>query len=233
MLSNRIPFAVTVILALAASVVTAQSYDPSTAFSPSDNPNGVWSYGYSLTLGSPMMLHSDRLNVSGVDVWRTDIAWGDPLVMHNGTSNTVDLFTAVRMAPGELGMHPGPNGEIAVLRFSPPEPGQYEVQGSFFGLDTWGTSTDVHILANGLSIFDGTVTGFGPGTGPSFSTTAALGPGSYLDFAVGYGPNNTFWDDSTGLSAQITMVPEPSITLLGLSGGLFLWALVFRKRTRS
>ncbi len=82
---------------------------------------------------------------------------------------------------------------------------------------------------DGSSIFDGTVTGYGSGAGPSFSTTAALGTGGYLDFAVGYGANQTFWDDSTGLSAQITMVPEPSIIMLALMGGFALWRWIYRE----
>ena len=38
--------------------------------------------------------------------------------------------------PGEIGLHPGPNGETSVLRFTAPLDGAYAITGSFFGLRT-------------------------------------------------------------------------------------------------
>ena len=90
--------------------------------------------------------------------------------------------------------------------------------GAFSGIDLGGTTTDVHILLNGVSIFDGNVNGFGPNTGPSFSLTRALSVDDTLDFAVGFGANGDFFRDATALAAHIapTAVPEPaSFILLG------------------
>jgi hypothetical protein len=66
------------------------------------------------------------------------------------------------------------------------------------------------------------VSGFGPGSGPSFATSLAVLQGDTIDFAVGIGSNGTYISDTTGLAATITIaaVPEPTgITLLGL--GIF------------
>jgi uncharacterized repeat protein (TIGR03803 family) len=55
---------------------------------------------------------------------------------------------------------------------------------------------------------DGEVTGFGPGTGPSFDIRVTLNTGDHLDFAVGIGTDGTSGNDSTGLSVQIVpLVP--------------------------
>jgi hypothetical protein len=55
------------------------------------------------------------------------------------------------------------------------------------------------------------VSGFGPGSGPSFYTIPTLLEGDYLDFAVGYGPNANFLYDMTGLSAWVSEVCWPII----------------------
>ncbi len=211
-------------LSFVVSACGGQLYDPAADFSALNNPNGVWSYGYSLTLGGPLIPYSDALNVSGVDIWRTNISLGDPLIMHNPTTNTVTIFSTVTLGPGQLGLHPGPNDQFSVLRFAAPLSGLYQVSAMFYGQDTQGTSTDVHIIADGLYVLDGAVSGFGPGTGPSFNGIVILNAGSYLDIAVGYGSDNTFFADSTGLFLQVSVVPEPSSSLLVFLGGLFFLA---------
>jgi hypothetical protein len=177
-------------------------------FSATNNPNGVWSYGYSMTLGSPLVLHADRLKEKGVDIWRTDIAAGTPLLSHNPATTNASVFNTVLIEPGAVVMHPGPHGEFSVLRFTAPAEGQYAISGSFFGSDAHGTTTDVHVLANGLTVLDGTVEGFGPVTGPSFDTTVTLGARGHLDFAVGFGANSNFLFDSTGLSVHIIRLSQ-------------------------
>jgi hypothetical protein len=67
----------------------ASTYDPAAEFSPTANPNGVWSYGYSTSLGSAMTLFPEHLNMDGIDFWRTNIATSDPTVFHNGTARSL------------------------------------------------------------------------------------------------------------------------------------------------
>jgi hypothetical protein len=72
-----------------------------------------------------------------------------------------------------------------VIRFTAPDAGTFVLATSFTGIDFAGpTTTDVHVLLNGSSIFDGNVDGFGPGSGPSFTTTLTLHAGDTVDFAV-------------------------------------------------
>jgi hypothetical protein len=103
-----------------------------------------------------------------------------------------------------------------VVRFAAPAAGSYAVNAAFFGLDFAGpTTTDVNILVAGISIFDGIVNGFGPGTGPIFATNLNLNAGDTIDFAVGVGPNGNYANDLTGLAATVSALSSnpPALTI--------------------
>lgn len=150
-----------------------------------------------------------------------------PWVVRNSTVAPINWAGTTVFAPGALSLHPGPQGEVEVLRFTAPSAGQYLINGAFFGQDYVGpTTTDVHILLNGTSIFDGVVSDYD--VSHPFSTTVTLAAGSHLDFAVGVGSNQSYLYDSTGLSATITSVPEPTtLALAGATAGLLC---LFRSR---
>ena len=185
----------------------ARIYDVAADFSTNNNPNGVWSYGYTTTLGSPVTLHNERGNLAGLDYWRTDIWLGVPGVYFNPANSTVTNNTLV-LGPRQLSFHPGPNGEFCLIRFTAPTNGEYQISGAFSGVDTHGTTTDVHILVNGV-IFNGLVNGFGSDRGLPFDLTAHLNTGERVDFAVGWGTNHEFSFDSTGLRVQINGPTNP------------------------
>jgi prepilin-type N-terminal cleavage/methylation domain-containing protein len=187
------------------------TYDVAADFSAVNNPNAPWSYGYSTTLGGPLTLYTNTLNWGGLNVWLYNIASIVPQVHQNPTSNTINNGT-VQIGPHGFGLHPGPGGEYSVARLTVPLTGLYHLTGSFFGEDNvGGTTTDVHILTNGVSVLDAEVTGFGLGTGPSFDFQVTLNAGDPVDFAVGYGTDGSFQYDSTGLSAQIVALTPPLI----------------------
>src|SRR5262245_35917994 len=80
------------------------AFDAATDFSPTANPNGVWSYGWTQTLGSSFVLDAIRENLLGLDFWEGSIAndappGHHPLVLHNGTANTVITAGTVSVAP--------------------------------------------------------------------------------------------------------------------------------------
>src|SRR5262249_17228389 len=151
-----------------------------------------------------------------------------PAVFHNGTDHVVTSET-ITVQPGQLAYHPGSSGQFSVVRFTAPNDGAYSLASAFSPVDSLAT-TDVHVLLNNVSVFDGAVQG--PSTSASVDHQFTLHTGDTLDFKVGYGSNHNFLNDSTGLSAVLTLsVPEPSgfVTLgFGLLG--LLWArLVLRK----
>ena len=156
-----------------------------------------------------------------------------PVARHNPTAG-VATYSTLQLQPGQFALHPGPGNQYEKARLTISSPGIYAISGNFAGADVQGTTTDVHILFNGISIFDGSVNGFGSGTGPSFSFTKTLAANDALDFAVGFGSNGNFFNDTTALAAQISAVPEASSASMFGIGGALLAALVFlRRKTES
>jgi len=173
-------------------------------FSPSSNPNGAWSYGWSSTLGSAFNLDVARASVSGIDLWRGNLSSdGNPSVSHNSTANVISIGT-VTWQPRQLAFHPGPNGEFSVIRWTAPTTAIVSIAASFTGADCCATTTDVHVLRNGVSLFDNSVIGFG--TTVSFSATVSIQAGDTIDFIVGFGSDGNFFNDTTGLDAVLSEV---------------------------
>ncbi len=149
---------------LANTVVQTTTYNAAADFSAASNPNGVWSYGWTPSLGGSFMKDSDHVDThgSGIDEWRGDLAGdGNPLVTRNATAANL-IIDGVLHPVGQLIQHPGPGGQDSVVRWTAPADGLVTVQAIFTGADSSaGTTTDVHVLHDGMDIFDGNVTGYG------------------------------------------------------------------------
>lgn len=194
----------------------ATANNVATDFSATSNPNGVWSYGYESTLGGTLNLYDQSGNdPAGYDYWRSVVeASVIPEDIHNPTGSPIDLGTSVTIPAGGAMFHPGRNGEYSVYRFTAPADGTYDLVVTFTGLDFTGpTSTDVHILKNSTSIFDGSVNGYGGSSTVPYTASVSLNTGDTVDFAVGDG-NNGYLYDSTGIDAVV--LPSP-----GLENGSF------------
>ncbi len=214
-------------------------YDAAADFSLNGNPNGVWTYGYSTTLTGSLILndHSGEIpfpHTPQLVTWYTPLSsLGPPFVGINPTSTTMvfNNGSQIIIQPQQMVFHPGPNGEFEKVRFTAPAPGQLVLNVAFGGADTRPTTTDVHVLENGVELFAGAVNSFGDG--PSYTQVLSLKTGDTIDFAVGYGSNRNFGFDSTTLSATLsTAVPEPSTMTLALVGGLVIVCCARRLRTR-
>jgi hypothetical protein len=209
-----------------ARLASAQ-YDPSLQFSPTLNPNGVWSYGYeSVPLGSPFNLLTLPLPVPAlpgptIDSWQ-DPAFGAIGVFHNGTTMPQTVTTVgseiSQFDPGMLAMNAGPNDQFAMVQFTAPVNGIYTFQGVFEGIDTATTVSSVYLLENNVVVASGSVLGFGPGSDvPLSAGPILLAAGQTLAYAVGGGPFNSM---TALVDAQVSAVavPEPSAyALLGLA----------------
>jgi hypothetical protein len=202
--------------------LASAQFDPSLQFSPINNPNGVWTYGYeSVPLGSPFKLLTLPLPVPSlpgpaIDSWQSP-AFGTLGVYHNGTaaSQTVTIGpeTAI-FNSGMLGMNAGPNDEYGIVQFTAPANGFYTIQGVFQGIDPALTISDVHLLWNNAVVATGNVSGFGPPSDvPLASGPFLLNLGDTLAFAVGGGPFNSM---TALINAQVDAVaaPEPSSSVL-------------------
>ena len=213
-------------------------YDASADFSTTSDPNpldgGVWSYGQEATLGGPFALYTTTASSSNGQLqgWTTNTGYPDLSDNQSGSvfSETLNGAT-ITIQPNQLNLDPGPQGQYSVLRFIVPTTSLYSFSGNFNGADNHPTTTDVHVLLNGLSIADGGINVSGGGNTASLaSSSLALTKGQTLDFVVGFG-NNDYSYDTTGLYAKVTdlsapaAVPEASTTVsfglllvLGLGG---------------
>ena len=172
-----------------ANVIYSAAHD----FSFTLNPNSVWTYGFTYSVGgtfSPYTLAGSTF-FSGEEGWFGPIpsAWGPgfPLVVAGPGG-----------IPNVLDMGPGPSS-YTIVRWTAPSRGRWDLVGQFFG--TGFTTADVHVLKNGAALFNSPVTG--ASTAP-FSLAVDVAPGDTIDFAAGPGPDGDNGGDPTGFNVTIT-----------------------------
>jgi hypothetical protein len=209
-----------VLLAVTSRLPAQVSYDANADFVVnSPNPNGVWRYGYTTTLGGSFNLFSEYFTSSINYGWRTDISSGTPAFSYF----TAPGFGALA---GETTLHGGPNGEFAIVRFTAPITGAYDLLASWRGPGDQN-NTDLYVLKNG--------NGSSPlASTPSTTTSGSfplnnvfLNSGDTIVLVVGNGGDG-FAFDNTPVNLHITGVPEPtSVVLLSIGSCLML----VRRRT--
>jgi len=158
-------------------------------------------------------------NTQGVDMWHPAAGQAGyyPYIAQNRDSVTKhDISNSWALRPGEIGMEGSNNGQYSVLRFTVPKAGKYRIKVVFEGVHVRLSTTDVHVLLNYTHLFDNVIEGYGGD--PSFHATVGAHPsttfeneislqkGEMLYFAVGYGTNGTFYNDTTGLLISIELV---------------------------
>lgn len=214
-------------IALSSSSLAAVVFDAAEDYSATSNPNGAWSYGYSTAANPGVFVTHDTTHypVAGVNFWSSSSLADNPSVSKNTTNAAVSSSTAI-WQPYQLALHPGLAGEFSIVRFTAPMTCSYNLEGAFSGMDVLGATTEVTVLLNGVSWFSDELNYNGNGNTASFLGSVTMNAGDTLDFRVGAGIEEYFFD-TTGLEAIVVCVPEPSSALLSAAAaGL----LVLRRR---
>ena len=194
----------------------AVAYDPAADFSPTNNPNGVWSYGSELGAGSAFQLFGVATNSGGLDIWSG--SGGAPLILHNGTSQVITSGATI-WEPNDFGLRPvlgGTNGtpsNYSVARFTAPSTGVYRFSPVFYARSTNTTMTDVHVLLDGQSIFDGQVNGTPPYALTYSDLEEGVLAGGNIDFLVGSETAAPSYD----IALSVSISEEPT----GPTGGWY------------
>ena len=152
-----------------------------------------------------VMLNSGRWDaqggsgMAGLELWRPRER-DNPCIVRNGTKRTIRGL-GITWAPGQLSFHPGELGEYAALRWTAPADETIDFSAAFVTIAERAT-TDVHVLHNGKSLFDGYINVKEGGPQAQFQKQIALRKGDAIDCACGYG-NGNYGADTTALAVLI------------------------------
>jgi hypothetical protein len=219
----RIAAAVVMFLGIVARAQT--TFDLSADFSLLENPHKVWQYGYSETNSlAPDQFRFDKYSDGGspIGFWHPAASSGPgpgyyPYVAYNTTkqSQAWPSPNGWVVRGGEVAMEASNSGQYSLVRFVAPVAGTYKISAQFAGVHVWST-TDVHVLHNGTSLFDADIDGYGgdpafrkvQGASPtaSYSVQIEMKANDTVTFAVGYGKNKTNSGDTTGLFARVVLL---------------------------
>ena len=132
-----------------------------------------------------VMLGSGRFDtmhfLNGLEVWKPDAGIA-PCLTHNPKPYSISCVTLWR--PNEIAAIPGVDGEYSVVRWTAPADGTYTVSSKFRGTGTF-TTTDIHVLQAGRSVYDSFINLQGRGDECVWHETVQMLQGQPLDFAVG------------------------------------------------
>jgi len=199
---------------IAASTRGAVRYDIIRDFSASENPAGVWSYGWKEHLHGDFHLvefprtQSDEFGTSW-HIWEYQTYGVQPAFIYFPLTNTRPVSSdggAGQYPPGTLVMTTGNEStaqNFAVLRFTAPRHGLYRIATAVRSHLDRGPSgdTDFRVLHNNRTIFRRFLD---PVSQASFSRLMNLSAGDTVDFAMGRGRDGVEYGSALKIKAVIT-----------------------------
>jgi hypothetical protein len=207
------------------------TFDLAADFSFRDNPNKVWQYGYSATNSlAPGEFRLDQYAevTDTVGFWHPAKSAGPgpdwyPYIAFNNTQKSqFGSSNGWAIRPGEVAMEASNSGQYSLVQFTAPAAGTYKVSAQFAGIHFGLSTTDVHVLHNGVSLFDADIGGYGgdpafhkvQGTNPTSNYSGQVELKAYdtVTFAVGYGKNKTNYGDTTGLFVQVVLLVPTTVS---------------------
>lgn len=138
-------------------------------------------------------------SVAGIEVRRNQDRT-DPCVTFNGTKDAIKAL-GITWSPGQLAFHPGRDGEYAVVRWTAPTDDQIDLSIVFASIAEHAT-TDVHVLLNGQTLYDGFINVNHAEPRQSFKSSVMVKSGDTIDCVCGYG-NGDYGADTTALAVTL------------------------------
>ena len=145
-------------------------------------------------------LHGQR-SLAGIDIWRT-AGDPDPNVTRNRNQRPLSAL-GITWQAGQLALHPGPEGQYSVVRWTSPAAGPCSINAAFSGIAQAAT-TDVHVLHNGRSLHNQRINIPDRANESEYAGKLTVAKGDTVDFVVGFG-NGHYGGDTTALAARIEM----------------------------
>lgn len=189
------------------------SWEIAGQFNAMKNPFEVWTYGYiqegncqGTMIPFKNKLSSVLAGQSPFDSWMRGTTATSSDLPGVGQSKGNTSLLPLKLSPNGISMHPGPQNECAVVRFTAPAAGNYRFMGRFWGqnVDSSNKNNDVDVMVaiNRVTGPSGKIKASGSVTNlPFMSTGVSLSAGDTIDFKVVSSGN--FDSDSTGLHGYI------------------------------
>ncbi len=169
----------------------------------------TWQYGYTDTSGLGFTNYEEVGNGITYQVWQRPGGASNMGLVFNGSGQNFDYNICTTQQPDVLALFPGNDGRKTIVRWKAPATGTYSLVGRFQNIDH--SSSDAAIVRNGsTTLFSAFVDA--PGTChqtvtvKSYSLQVYLSKDDTLDFRLGWGSNNEYSYDGTGLAAKITRI---------------------------
>jgi hypothetical protein len=126
----------------------------------------------------------------------------EPWIVLNPENEPIATPFGFSWPPHQICMHPGPNGEFSVARWTAPVAGQIAISARFMGVPKIPATTDVHVLHRGRALFDSLLNLSGHPNSAVYSGRMVVAQGDTIDFVVGFG-NQNYGGDTTSLEASL------------------------------
>ena len=185
-------------------------------YSNLNNPNGQWSFGWKASIDGTLNLYDTNVADYRGEHWvDAQHCAPYPELIPNLRKNTSPGIL-YGVAPGEVAIHPGFDGEFSVVRWTAPNTGTFRVEGVFGAGDIGSMS--YYILQNGAMKYQQ----INDPLDGIFSFVSSVVQGEQIDFIVG--PNTDIlgdhagWNGSTPLRLMIAEATELTIAQTPMSG---------------